>query len=83
MQGQTSAELHHDGQHSRKNPGQSLEGVGKSGASGSTVDPHNPDFAGQRALDKDEAQIGRGNVGGPSAQDRVPESSETVAAEDK
>ena len=81
--GQTSSERRHDGQRHRKNPGQSLEGVGKSGAMGKTVDSHDPGFANQRALDKDEAVVGRGNVGGPSAEDRLPESAETVAVENK
>lgn len=79
IQGQTSSELRHDGQHHRKNPGTGgYEGL-KSGAQGKTVDPHLPEFAGQRAQDKDEAVIGRSDV--PSAEERVPETSETVAAE--
>jgi len=81
-QGQTSAELHHDGEHHRKNPGHGLDGL-KSGATGKTVDAHDPAFADQRALDKDEAEVGRGNIGGPSAEERLPESAETVATENK
>lgn len=82
-QGQTSKELHHDGQAGRKNPGMGgAEGVGGS-AGQSTIDPHAPNMAGQRALDKDEATIGRGNVGGPSAEERVPEPASTVAQENK
>jgi hypothetical protein len=38
-------------------------------------------MAGQRALDKDEATIGRG--GATDAQDRLNESVETVAKENK
>ncbi|KAH9836013.1 hypothetical protein Tdes44962_MAKER01932 [Teratosphaeria destructans] len=82
IQGQTSSELHHDGQHHRKNPGTSLDGR-KSGATGKTVDPHDPQFANQRALDKDEAVIGRGNVGGPAAEEREPVSAEQVASSRK
>lgn len=83
IQGQTSKELHHDGQAGRKNPGMGgAEGVGGS-ASQTTIDPHAPEAAGQRALDKDEAVIGRGNVGGPAAEDRLNEPAETVAQENK
>jgi hypothetical protein len=45
----------------------------------------------QRALGRDDAQVGegvslagtRGNRGGPSAEERLPESAETVAHENK
>lgn len=80
IQGQTSSELHHDGQHHNKNPGTGLDGI-KSGAQGKTVDAHDPMHADQRAIDKDEAVIGRGNVGGPAAEERIPESANTVASE--
>lgn len=81
MQGQTSTEIRHDGQHHRKaDGGGGFDGLA-SGAQGKTVDPHDPAFAGQRALDKDEATIGRGGV--PSAEERLPEGSETVAQENK
>lgn len=82
-QGQTSQELHHDGQHGRKNQGQGLQGVGATATEFKTADPHDPDMKHLRALDKDEAEVGRGTVGGPPAQDRVPESAETVATETK
>jgi hypothetical protein len=59
-----------------------FEGL-KSGAQGKTVDPHDPAHAGQRALDKEEAEVGRGNVGGPAAEERLPEGAETVARENK
>lgn len=83
MQGMTSQELHHDGQAGRKNPGMGgAEGVGGS-AGQSTINPHAPEMAGQRALSKDEATIGRGNVGGPAAEDRLNEPASTVAQENK
>jgi len=75
----TSNELHHDG--GKKSAGQGgPEGVGGS-AKQSTIDPHAPEFAGQRALDKDEATIGRGGV--PNAEDRLNETAERVAKENK
>jgi len=77
MGGQTSNELHHDG---GKSTGSSLEGVGAR-ADQSTIDPHAPEMAGQRALDKDEAKVGRG--GQPDAQDRLNETAERVATENK
>jgi len=82
-QGQTSTELRHDGQHTRKKIGSGGTDGLQHGAQGKTVDPHDPKFAGQRALDKDDAQVGRGSLGGPAAEERLPESSETVAAENK
>lgn len=75
----TSNELHHDG--GKKSVGQGgAEGVGGR-ANQSTIDPHAPEMAGQRALDKDEAKIGRGGV--PDAQDRLAEGAERVAKENK
>lgn len=71
----TSQELHHDGQAGRKNPGQGLDGRQD------TINAKDPAFAGQRALNKDEATVGRSDV--PSAEERLPESAETVAAENK
>jgi hypothetical protein len=80
--GQTSTELRHDGQHTRKNPGQGgAEGVGGAAREFKTVDEHDPKFANHRALDKDEAEVGRGNIGGPAAQEREPVSASAVAAE--
>jgi hypothetical protein len=79
--GQSSKELRHDGQSGRKNPGGGgVEGVGGS-ATQSSIDPHDPARADQRALDDDAAVVGRG--GAPAAQERVPEGAETVAAERK
>jgi hypothetical protein len=74
----TSNELHHDGGKPDGKGGP--EGVGGS-AKQSTIDPHAPEFAGQRALDKDEAKIGRG--GQPNAEDRLNETAERVAQENK
>jgi len=78
--GQSSAEIHHDGQSHRKNPGQSLEGTGAT-AGQSGINAHDPAFADQRALNKDNAKVDGRDAGGAPAQDRLPESAETVAAE--
>ncbi|KAJ9664111.1 hypothetical protein H2201_005351 [Coniosporium apollinis] len=84
-QGQTSTELRHDGSHGRKKQGHGLVGVGASGVGNASklVDPHLPEHADQRAQDKEEVGVvpNRGNVGGPAAEERVPETSEGVAAE--
>ncbi|KAF2104343.1 hypothetical protein NA57DRAFT_70553 [Rhizodiscina lignyota] len=89
-QGQTSTEIRHDGQHSRAKQGTGLVGTGASGMetggvvnASKAVNPHDPAFANQRGLEKEEAGVAgeRGNIGGPSAEERIPESSETVAAE--
>lgn len=56
------------------------EGVGGS-ATQSTVNPHDPQHKSQRALDKDDAVIGRGEKA--SAQDREPQGAESVASEMK
>lgn len=79
MQGQSSAELRHDGQSHNKSPGAGIDGL-KSGASGGVVDARDPEFQDQRALNKDGAIIGN-TAGGAAAQDRVPETAETVARE--
>ncbi|KAI5201837.1 hypothetical protein E4T39_05006 [Aureobasidium subglaciale] len=72
VQGQSSAELHHDGQSHRKNPGTGLDGR-ESGAQGKTVDSRLPEHAGQRNLESDKAQGGtRSNI--PSAEERIPDS---------
>ncbi|KAE8164912.1 hypothetical protein BDV40DRAFT_298003 [Aspergillus tamarii] len=75
--GQTSAELRHDGQQHRKNPGGGLEGVGAS------KEPRTErQIPGLRGLERDEAQGGqRGDKGALAAEDRQPESAETLAAE--
>lgn len=77
-QGQTSSELRHDGGNKQ---GSGLEGVGASGVkSANLVDQHDPKFAGQRTLEKDEAQP-KNILGGATAGEKVPETSETVASE--
>ena len=75
--GQTSAEIRHDG---NKSTGKSLEGVGATTEGFKTVDASDPDMKHLRALDKDEAEVGRGNVGGPAAQEREPVGAEQVAS---
>lgn len=74
VQGQSSKELRSEAQGGLGGP----EGVGGS-ARQATVDPHLPEHKGQRALDKDEAVIGRSDV--PSAEERIPQSAESVASE--
>ncbi|KAE8379561.1 hypothetical protein BDV26DRAFT_291160 [Aspergillus bertholletiae] len=65
--GQTSAELRHDGQQHRKNPGSGLESISASKVPG---------------FERDEAQRGqRGDKGALGAEDRDPESAETLDAE--
>ncbi len=83
MQGETSAELRHDGQHGRKKEKLGLAGTGASevGQGGKQVDPHEPEFANQRGLDKEEARSGRDKAGAPLASDRVPQSATDVARE--
>ncbi|KAG9547612.1 hypothetical protein KCU97_g20679, partial [Aureobasidium melanogenum] len=71
-QGQTSAELHHDGQSHRKNPGTGLDGL-QSGAQGKTVDSRLPEHAFQRNLESDKA-IGGTRSDIPNAEDRIPDS---------
>lgn len=86
-QGMTSQEIHHDG----GKQGKGLVGVGASslqtgGISNApkAADEHDPAFVNQRGL-KGEAQgqtAGtRGTIGGPAAEERLPETSETVASE--
>ncbi len=82
VQGQTSNELRHDGERGRNNPGKGgPEGVGGSARAFKTVDEHDPKFANHRAIDNDDAVIGRGNDGGAPAQEREPETASGVAAE--
>ncbi|KAI9660678.1 MAG: hypothetical protein M1821_010030 [Bathelium mastoideum] len=79
-QGQSSAEVRHEGKSHRAHQGSGLEGVGTSGGpatGGRGVDARLPEFAGQRGLDKDEVEGGtRGTIGGLAAQERVPEGNE-------
>ena len=81
--GQTSSELRHDGENTRKSPGKGLQGVGAATQEFKTVDACDPDMKHHRGFDNDEAEVGRGTVGGPAAQETIPESAETVAAEKK
>jgi len=78
--GQSSSEIRHDGHSHRKNDGSSLEGTGAS-ASQTGINERDPKFAGQRALERDDANVGREDAGATDAQNRVPETAETVAAE--
>ncbi|KAI9781577.1 MAG: hypothetical protein M1816_002250 [Peltula sp. TS41687] len=71
-QGQTSTELRHDGQHGRKSEPLGLAGVTSSTATNQAADPRIDQT--QRALDKDEAQPGRGDKGAEAAEDIAPES---------
>jgi len=80
-QGMTSNELRHDGMKGGKHQSVGLEGVA-SGAKGSKlVDSHDPQFQDQRALNKEEADVGRGTRGGAAAEEMVPEGADTVASE--
>ncbi|KAH7128445.1 hypothetical protein B0J11DRAFT_271233 [Dendryphion nanum] len=82
-QGQTSSELQHDGQHHRKKQGLGLAGLSNEVGDGPTqLDPRAPDFANQRNLG-DVPSGQRGNVGGSSAQEREPETAETLARESR
>ncbi|KAF2816551.1 uncharacterized protein BDZ99DRAFT_376601 [Mytilinidion resinicola] len=77
--GMTSQEAHHAG---TKGGRSGLAGVGASvGNKGEVVSGRDPEFAEQRALDEDVPSGQRGNVGGPAAEERFPEGSDTVAAE--
>ncbi|KAK4631499.1 hypothetical protein CLAFUW4_03622 [Fulvia fulva] len=73
ISGQSSKELH-DGSQQRAGGIEGLKSTGQG-----TINPHDPAHAGQRALDKDEATIGRSDV--PDAQERLPQSAESVASE--
>ncbi|KAF2213130.1 hypothetical protein CERZMDRAFT_96798 [Cercospora zeae-maydis SCOH1-5] len=73
VEGQSSKELR-DGTHTSGG----VEAVGGR-ANQSTVNPHDPHHMSQRALDKDDAVVGRGDKA--SAEDREPQSAESVASE--
>lgn len=76
-QGQTSTEIRHDGEHGRKNPGVSLEGVGAS-----KPDRFERDMPSQRGYERDDAQSGnRGDKGAFAAEERNPEPPGTLASE--
>ena len=79
--GQSSAEMRHDGEKGRKNPGQGLQGVGAATQEFKTVDASDPKFKQHRVLDSDEAEPGRGTIGGPAAEEREPVSADQVASE--
>ncbi|KAH7406862.1 hypothetical protein DE146DRAFT_778367 [Phaeosphaeria sp. MPI-PUGE-AT-0046c] len=75
-QGQTSKELHHE-----KKGGQGLAGLADSVGQGNVKDlKDDPTHAAQRNLDNVPTGQ-RGNNGGVDAQERVPESASSVAAE--
>ncbi|KAF2241233.1 hypothetical protein BU26DRAFT_525431 [Trematosphaeria pertusa] len=82
-QGETSTELRHDGQHGRKKQGLGTIGLGTTEEKGDVVQGRDPEFAHQRNLPEDVPSGQRGNIGGPPAEERVPESAETVAVENK
>lgn len=78
LQGQTSVEQRHDGEHGRKNNASGLEGVGA----------HREDRTGerkfpqQRGLEKEEATTaGTRGKADRTAEDMRPEPAETLAAE--
>jgi hypothetical protein len=76
-QGQTSKELHH----ADKKGGSGLAGLADSVEQGNVKDLKDlPEHAHQRNLD-DVPTGQRGNTGGPPAQERVPESAESVASD--
>ena len=77
--GQSSAEIRHDGQKGRKNPGQSLQGVGASTQEFKTVDASDPKFKDHRGIDNEDRVLGRGEI--LSAEEREAESAESVAHE--
>lgn len=92
MQGQTSNEMRHEGNHHRKHHGSGYEGHGATGhpkhsegsiGNSQKVDPRYT--ADQRALDRDEAPPGvtgqRGDKGTLGAEDIPPQPAETVARE--
>lgn len=78
-QGQSSAEIRHDGQSKRNNPGASLQGVGASTQEFKTVDHRDPKFKDHRGIDKEDKVTGRGEI--LSAEEREAESATTVAHE--
>lgn len=84
-QGQTSAELRHDGESHRKRQGGGLEGIGVTSGRG-VVDGRTRED--QRGLENDypagtkgTAEAERGNKTFQGAEDRLPESAEGVASE--
>ncbi|KAF2466430.1 uncharacterized protein BDR25DRAFT_268976 [Lindgomyces ingoldianus] len=72
-QGQSSAELHHDGEHHRKRQGMGLAGLAETENKGQGVRRQDPAFGNQRNL-------GEGVSVGQTAEERIPEGAESVAA---
>jgi len=72
-QGQTSTELHHAGTSGGSKNRSGLEGIG---ATGDNAKADDPAFSTHKGPD---AQ--RGNLSGLSAEEKIPESAETVASE--
>lgn len=76
MVGQTSSELHHDGQAHRKHHGGGLEGVGAS-----KQDRFERTIPSQRGIERDEARSGQRGDLGASAEEIDPEPSERLDQE--
>ncbi|KAJ4360140.1 uncharacterized protein N0V89_000700 [Didymosphaeria variabile] len=75
--GQTSSELHGTGKRDRTG----LTGTTSTMETNDKVTGRDPKFANQRNLEEDVPAGQRGNVGGPPAQEREPETANTVARE--
>lgn len=71
-QGMSSNEMRHDGMHGNKKQGMGTIGLTRVGQ-GEEHMGRDPDFSGQRALNKDVETGMRGNRGGDYAEDRMPE----------
>ena len=78
--GQTSVELHHDGQHHRKRQREGLTGL--------TSRPNNGPAVGKQhnrlqieQLQGSQPERGGKSTGQPAAEDRLPETAEAVAAD--
>ncbi|KAF2277220.1 uncharacterized protein EI97DRAFT_432818 [Westerdykella ornata] len=72
VQGQSSAELRHDGQAHRHQHHKGILGHGSSMNQGN-INPQHPSFAGQRALEEDYPTGRSTGAGGAPAEDRFPE----------
>lgn len=77
MQGQESVELRHDGGHTSKHVGSGLAGVGAPNAGHDTVRAQGADLP--EGVTKGSRGKGTGDY--PSAEERLPESAETVGSE--
>ncbi|KAF2087047.1 hypothetical protein K490DRAFT_57123 [Saccharata proteae CBS 121410] len=82
-QGMTSQELHGDGHKPGSKARSGLAGVGASvGTDSKIVSGREPEFAKtQRAIDEDVPSGTRGKQNHPGAEERLPESADTVAHE--